>query len=181
LNSAEKDNNIFSFTPGPGNDIRLPAGWASWREIFTPLLQSAARSGKHGEIPVSAAIFDVKSGEILGKGLNSSIQARDPAGHAEINALRRAAAARDNHRLPGTVLAVTLEPCIMCLGAMVQARIDGLVFAAFDPKAGAIVSCLDYPGMDWLNSRFWVLGGILQKQSAALLQSFFRRRRNAER
>jgi len=181
LTRTEEDKKIFSFNPGPGNDIRLPAGRDSWREIFTPLLQSAARSAKQGEIPVSAAVFDLKSGEMLGEGQNSSIRAKDPAGHAEINALRRAAEVRGNHRLPGTVLAVTLEPCIMCLGAMVQARIDGLVFAAFDAKAGAIVSCLDYPGMDWLNSRFWVLGGILQKQSAALLQSFFRRRRNAER
>lgn len=145
------------------------------------LLQSAGRTGKSGEVPISAAVLDLKGGKILGQGANSTITRNDPAGHAEINALRRAAAARGNHRLPGTVLAVTLEPCLMCLGAMVQARIDGLVFAAFDPKAGAIISCLDYPGMDWLNSRFWVHGGVLSQPSAALLQSFFRRRRNAER
>jgi len=145
------------------------------------VLDSAARAGKKGEIPVAAAVFELSTGEILAWGQNSGISDNDPTAHAEINAIRQAARTKANYRLPGTVLVVTLEPCIMCLGAIVQARISGLVFGAFDPKAGAIISRLDYMRMDWLNSHCWVLGCILQNQNAALLQSFFRRRRNAER
>ncbi|MFO7817858.1 MAG: nucleoside deaminase [Thermodesulfobacteriota bacterium] len=183
--SASKDKqpkkDKLCLRPRANQSLLPPAGWHSWREAMSVVMDLAARAGKKGEVPVAAAVLELSTGKILGWGQNSGISDSDPTAHAEINAIRQAARTKANYRLPGTVLVVTLEPCIMCLGAMVQARISGLVFGAFDPKAGAIISCLDYMRMDWLNNRFWVLGGILQNQSAALLQGFFRRRRNAER
>ncbi len=168
---------VFYYQPDNRNAIRLPRGWNSWREIMRLLLHSAGKCGNEGEIPVAAALLDLENGDILGKGKNSSISENDPTAHAEIKALRQAGKIRNNYRFPGSVLVVTLEPCLMCLGAMVQARIDGLIFGAFDSRTGAVTSCLDYKGLNWLNNRFWVLGGVMNQQSASLLQGFFRRRR----
>ncbi|MDH3266277.1 MAG: tRNA adenosine(34) deaminase TadA [Gammaproteobacteria bacterium] len=128
-----------------------------------------------GEIPVGAVVMI--DGEIVAEGHNRSIIDCDPSGHAEIVALRRAAQARKNYRLGGAMLYVTLEPCAMCVGAMVQARIARLVFGAYDPKAGALGSALDLSDSKAFNHRFEVQGGVLADECGELLQAFFAIRR----
>jgi len=136
----------------------------------------ARAAGRRGEIPVGAVVL--RDGEILGAAGNRSVTAHDPTGHAEIAALRRAARRAGNYRLPGSILVVTLEPCLMCLGAMVHARIGALVFGARDPKIGAVAS-LATPALAGLNHRFSVHGGVRDAECAALLRDFFRARRHA--
>jgi tRNA(adenine34) deaminase len=123
------------------------------------------------------AVLVGPKGAVLSRAHNAPISRSDPTAHAEILALRRGARALGNYRLEGAVLAVTLEPCLMCLGALVQARVAGLVYGAADPKAGAVASCLPGPGLPFLNHRFWAVGGVRAADCAALLQAFFRRRR----
>ncbi len=142
-------------------------------------LDEAFDALKNQEVPIGAVLIDTHTGQIIGRGKNSSISLIDPTAHAEIVALRMACRARQNYRLPRTILAVTLEPCLMCVGALVQARIDGLVFGAKDPKAGAICSCLNYKQMNWINHRFWVLGGVLEKECKSVLKGFFYKKRKA--
>jgi tRNA(adenine34) deaminase len=137
-------------------------------------LRLARAAGRRGEIPVGAVVL--RAGVVLGAAGNRSIAAHDPCGHAEIGALRRAARRAGNYRLPGALLVVTLEPCLMCLGAMVHARIGGLVYGARDPKIGA-VSSLAAPALAGLNHRFPVHGGLREEECAALLRGFFRTRR----
>lgn len=139
-------------------------------------LEQADLAGKHGEVPVGAVVLD-SGGRVLAAARNQTLQLTDPAGHAEIVALRQAAARLGNHRLSGAVLAVTLEPCLMCLGAMVQARIAGLVFGARDPKAGAVLSRLNVNDLHWLNHRFWVVEGVLAEECGTVLRDFFQARR----
>ena len=130
-----------------------------------------------GEVPVGAVV--VREGQLLGEGWNRPIADSDPTAHAEIVALRTAARAVGNYRLPGATLYVTLEPCLMCTGAMVHARVERLVFGASDPKrgaAGGLFDAFDIPG---LNHRVAVEGGVLAAECAELLQAFFRRRREA--
>lgn len=131
-----------------------------------------------GEVPVGAVV--VLAGEIIGEAGNAPISARDPTAHAEILALRRAAGHIGNYRLAGATLYVTVEPCTMCAGALVHARVARLVFGAAEPRAGAVASTaavLENPG---LNHRVAVTGGVLAGESAALLRSFFAARRSAE-
>jgi len=117
------------------------------------------------------------AGQTLATAYNQTVTRADPAGHAEILALRKAAAKVGNHRLTGAVLVVTLEPCLMCLGALMQARVAGLVFGARDPKAGAVLSRLNVNDLHWLNHRFWTVEGVLSEQCAAALHEFFQARR----
>jgi tRNA(adenine34) deaminase len=128
-----------------------------------------------GEVPVGAVI--VKDGEIVAEGSNRPIRSHDPTAHAEIVAMRAAAMVFENYRIPGTTLYVTLEPCPMCTGAMVHARVERLVYAASDPRTGAAGSVFDLACNDALNHRMEVLGGVLANESAALLQAFFSARR----
>ena len=130
-----------------------------------------------GEVPVGAVV--VRDGEIIGRGHNQPIAACDPSAHAEIVALRAAAAAAGNYRLPGATLYVTLEPCAMCAGAIVLARLDRVVFAASDPRAGAAGSVFNVLDDARLNHRVSVTGGVRAAECATLLQEFFRRRRRA--
>lgn len=139
-------------------------------------LDQAAEAQAAGEVPVGAVV--VLSGEVIAAGHNRSVSDHDPTGHAEIIALRAAAAARQNYRLPGAVLYVTLEPCAMCMGAIAHARVSRLVFGAYDPKAGAAGSVLDLAGEKLLNHRFEVNGGVLADESAAILKRFFESRRS---
>ena len=134
-------------------------------------LTEAERAAEHDEIPVGAVI--VAGGEIITRGHNRSITDHDPTGHAEIVALRAAGSAAGNHRLTDVTLFVTLEPCVMCVGALIQARIRRLVFGAYDEKAGAVGSVLDLAGERGLNHRFEVNGGLLQNECADLLSAFF--------
>jgi tRNA(adenine34) deaminase len=142
------------------------------------VLQEAKAAQGAGEVPIGALVLDQEQ-QVLARGQNRTITDNDPTAHAEIVALRRACQATGNYRLPGCVLLVSLEPCLMCLGAMIQARIAGLVFAARDPRAGCIVSRLKGAQLPWSNHRFWVQEGCLAEQSQGLLQGFFRRRRLA--
>jgi tRNA(adenine34) deaminase len=142
-----------------------------WIDRALRLARAAARAG---EVPIGAVV--VRDGRILGAGRNRTIAAADPSAHAEIVALRRAGRAAGNHRLGGATLYVTLEPCLMCLGAMVHARIDRLVYGAPDPKVGA-VRRLRRAGRAGLNHRFAITAGARQAECAALLRAFFRRRR----
>ena len=128
-----------------------------------------------GEVPVGALV--VHEGRVLGEGWNRPICDHDPTAHAEIVALRAAAQAARNYRLAGSTLYVTLEPCIMCTGAMVHARVERLVFGAFDVKRGAAGSQFNAFASPGLNHLVKVTGGVLENECAELLQAFFRRRR----
>ena len=139
-------------------------------------IEEARKAYTHGEVPVGAVLVDAH-GKIIGRGGNAPIGQCDPTAHAEIVVLREAARAVRNYRLPGATLYVTLEPCVMCLGAMVQARIRGLVFGAPDPKAGALGGAADLTKLLVFNHYIQVIGGVLADQSATLLTAFFRERR----
>ena len=128
-----------------------------------------------GEVPVGAVL--IYQDKVLGEGYNQSIQLHDPSAHAEIVALRKGGQALSNYRLLNTVLYVTLEPCLMCIASMVQARISRLVFGAFDPKAGVVTSCLDGLSLPFLNHRVIWEGGVLKQECVQLLQEFFKQRR----
>jgi tRNA(adenine34) deaminase len=138
-------------------------------------LRLARAAGKGGEVPVGAVV--VADGRIIGRGGNRPIGSCDPTAHAEMTALRRAARRARNYRLNGATLYVTLEPCLMCLGAMVHARIARLVYGARDAKTGA-TAWLGRGRAGRLNHRFTVLGGLRADEGAALLRKFFRARRS---
>ena len=135
----------------------------------------ARKANAAGEVPIGAVI--VCRGEMIARGQNSVIRTSDPTAHAEIVALRQAARTFGNYRLNGCSLFVTLEPCAMCAGAMVHARLDRLVYAAADPKAGAAGSVLSVINHPQLNHQMLVEQGVLADQSVELLRSFFRDRR----
>jgi len=137
-------------------------------------LEEAALGQAKGEVPVGAVV--VLDGSVVGRGHNQPIGACDPTAHAEIVALREAARAASNYRLVGGMLYATVEPCLMCVGAVVHARIGTVVFGALDPKAGAVRSLLD-PNALPLNHRFAVVEGVLAEACRALVQEFFRTRR----
>jgi tRNA(Arg) A34 adenosine deaminase TadA len=142
-------------------------------------LEAAQAAAARGEAPVGAVVVDPASGEVIAVGANGPIGAHDPTAHAEIVALRAAAAKRGNYRLTGLTLVVTLEPCAMCAGAISHARIGRLVFGAQDPKGGAVVHgprFFEQPTCHW---RPTVEGGVLADESSALLKGFFRARRGA--
>ena len=153
-----------------------PPSWGSWEEIMREALAEAATAAKQGEIPVGAVVV-TRDGVLVGRGRNAPIIANDPTAHAEIAAIRQAAATIGNYRLNGCVLAVTLEPCLMCVGAIVHARLEGVVFGAADPKAGAVLSRLDGFDLPMHNHRPWQAGGILEETCAAMLRDFFAERR----
>ena len=140
-------------------------------------LQEAQKAKDQGEVPVGAVIVD-GAGIVLAQAGNRSIVDHDPAGHAEMVALRAAGRIFENYRLLDTTLYVTIEPCVMCAGAMVHARIGRLVFGALDPKAGAIVSQYRISGDGKLNHKLDVEGGVLANECAELLTSFFKRKRD---
>lgn len=140
-------------------------------------LQAAQAAADVGETPVGAVVFDPDTGEVIAVGANAPIGSHDPTAHAEIVALRAAAAKRGNYRLTGLSLAVTLEPCPMCAGAISHARIGRVVFGAEDAKGGGVLHgarVFDQPTCHW---RPEVLGGVLAQESADLLRGFFRARR----
>ncbi len=137
----------------------------------------AAREGlAAGEVPVGAVLVG-QGGDVLARAYNRPIGLHDPTAHAEVLALRQAAARLGNYRLPGTTLYVTIEPCIMCLGALIQARVARLVFGAADPKGGACVSLYHLPEDSRLNHRLEVTGGVREGECRELLQEFFKARR----
>jgi len=139
-------------------------------------LELARIAERNGEVPVGALVLDA-GGDLVGEGWNQPITRHDPTAHAEIVALRAAAQALGNYRLPGTTLYVTLEPCPMCAGAIVHARIERVVFAASDPRTGAASSVFNLLDNDKLNHRVMIEGGLMQADSSRLLQDFFSARR----
>ena len=150
--------------------------WSEQDEKFMRAARAEAKvAASVGEVPVGAVV--VKNGEVIGAGLNRSIQDADPTAHAEVVAIRAAAKSENNYRLPDTTIYVTLEPCAMCVGAMLQARISRVVFGAYDEKAGAAGSVVDLCNHRQLNHCIEVNGGLLEDQCAGLLKKFFAGRR----
>jgi tRNA(adenine34) deaminase len=157
-----------------------------WPMLFSPEMESdiefmrealaeAGTAAAAGEVPVGALL--VHNGKILARSGNRTIRDNDPSAHAEMLALREAARALGNYRLPGTTLYVTIEPCSMCAGAIVQARVPRLVYGADDPKGGAVRSCFEILSNTRLNHQVEITAGILASEAAAILQSFFAARR----
>ena len=146
---------------------------AAWMETA---LEQAALAAAAGEVPVGALV--IKDGEIIGRGHNRNLLDNDPTAHAEIVALRQAAARVGNHRLPGCVMVATIEPCSMCAGALVHARIARLVYGASDPKAGANGSVLQVINHPSLNHQMEVTAGVLSGKCSEILRDFFRQRRS---
>jgi tRNA(adenine34) deaminase len=144
-------------------------------DFMEAALAEARQAGEAGEVPIGVVVVD--EGAILARGQNRVLRDMDPTAHAEIVALREAAALLGNYRLNGCTLYVTLEPCAMCAGAMIHARVDRLVFAAADPKAGACGSVLAVINHPQLNHQMVVEQGVAAEESAELLRSFFRERR----
>ena len=153
------------------------AGWPEMDlDFMRAALADARLAAEVGEVPVGAVVD--AGGEIVSRGHNRSESDNDPSAHAEIVALREAARNRGNYRLTDATLYVTLEPCAMCMGALVQARIGRLVFGAYDPKAGAAGSAIDLSDSPSFNHRFEINGGVLAEECGAVLKAFFESKRN---
>ncbi len=161
------------------DNISLPASvsvpQAEDAEFMGTALELARQAEQAGEVPVGAIV--VKDGAIIGRGFNAPISRSDPSAHAEMMALREAAQYLNNYRLPGCKLYVTLEPCVMCMGAILHARIARVVFGANDPKTGAAGSILNLPAETRLNHHTQVQGGVLAEECGKMLSDFFAKRR----
>ena len=144
-------------------------------QLMEAALVEANRAREAGEVPIGAVVE--LGGEIVGRGYNQPITAADPTAHAEIAAIRDAARALGNYRLTGATLCVTIEPCLMCVGALVHARIGTLVYGAAEPRTGAVVSTARAGELPGHNHRFEVISGVLEDQCRALMQAFFKDRR----
>lgn len=140
-------------------------------------LALAAEGAQLGEVPVGAVL--VQGGEIIGRGFNCPISTADPSAHAEMVAIRAAAQAVGNYRLPGSTLYVTLEPCSMCAGLIVHARVNRVVYGAVEPKAGVAMSRGEFFSQGFLNHRVLIEGGVLAEECGAVLSAFFKARRGA--
>jgi tRNA(adenine34) deaminase len=148
---------------------------STWMQLA---LEQAKLAAAAGEVPVGAVV--VKDGEIVGQGQNRNLRDHDATAHAEIVALRQAGAKLGNHRLPGCVIYATIEPCAMCAGAMVHARLARLVYGAPDPKAGAAGSVLEVLNHPRLNHQVQVTAGVLQEPCSEILKDFFQSRRRTD-
>ena len=156
-----------------GNSADMQSGEdASWMELA---LEQARLATAAGDVPVGALV--IKDGEIIGRGHNRNLLDNDPTAHAEIVALRQAAARLGNHRLVGCIMVATIEPCSMCAGALIHARIARLVYGASDPKAGAAGSTVQVINHPRLNHHMEVTAGVLAGRCSEILQDFFRRKR----
>jgi len=138
-------------------------------------LAEAAHGRSLDEVPIGAVV--VADGKVVGAGYNRPVSATDPTAHAEINALRAAASALNNYRLTGVTVYVTVEPCLMCVGAMIHARVGLVVYGASEPRSGALVSATRAHETPGLNHQLQVLGGVLEEECRALIQEFFREKR----
>jgi tRNA(adenine34) deaminase len=145
------------------------------RQFMEQALEQAQLAAITGEVPVGAVI--VRNGVVLSKAFNKPITNHDPSAHAEMLALRQAALSEENYRLPGTTLYVTLEPCTMCAGAMLHARVDRIVYGAADPKTGAAGSVLDVFSSKQINHQTVIEGGMMGEECGQLLRDFFKERR----
>lgn len=138
-------------------------------------LELAAKGAELGEVPVGAVV--VLDGEIIGEGFNQPITSSDPSAHAEVVALRAAAAHQKNYRLPQSTLYVTIEPCTMCFGTLIHARVARLVYGAAEPRAGVVASQLQLPSQPFFNHKIQVEGGVMAEQAGDLVKAFFQKRR----
>ncbi len=163
----------------PGQSSLLPTAQQTEidRKWMRESLEQARIAGMLGEVPVGAVLTGADS--LIAAAGNSPIRLNDPTAHAEILVLRAAATAKGNYRLPGTTLYVTLEPCLMCMGAILHARVSRLVFGALDPKTGAVESCYMIGSDGVLNHRLEITSGVLGSDCSALLKDFFQTRRAA--
>jgi tRNA(adenine34) deaminase len=144
-------------------------------ELMAVALEEARRAAEAGEVPIGAVV--AIDGEIVGRGFNQPISSHDPTAHAEIVAIRDAAKTAGNYRLTGATLCVTIEPCLMCVGALVHARIGTLVYGAAEPKSGALESTVRAGELPGHNHRFEAVGGVREAECRELMQAFFRARR----
>jgi tRNA(adenine34) deaminase len=144
-------------------------------EVMHAALEEARAAEAAGEVPIGAVVL--RDGAIVARGQNRVLRDNDPTAHAEVVALRRAAAAIGNYRLSGCTMVATLEPCAMCAGALIHARVERLVYGAADPKAGAAGSVLSVINHPLLNHQMTVLSGVMAEESTSLLRAFFQRRR----
>jgi tRNA(adenine34) deaminase len=143
--------------------------------LMAAAIEQAKLARQAGEVPIGAVV--ALGDTIVGRGFNRPIGSGDPTAHAELVAIREAAGRIGNYRLTGATLCVTVEPCLMCVGAMVHARIGTLVYGAIEPKSGAIVSTVCGPELPGLNHRFEILSGVREEECRAVLQAFFKERR----
>ncbi len=146
----------------------------TWDSLMHRALELARQGARRGEVPVGALVV-LTSGDIIAEAHNLCIAQHDPTAHAEVLALRMACEKVHNYRLKDAVLVVTLEPCLMCAGALVHARVDGLVYGAADKRAGAISSCCEGLEYGFLNHKVWHMGGIRSEDCAQLLRAFFQK------
>ena len=147
----------------------------TFEHLMAAALDQARRAAHASEVPIGAVV--AIGGEIISRGFNQPITARDPTAHAEIIAIREAAAITGNYRLTGATLCVTIEPCLMCVGALVHARIGMLVYGAAEPRTGAITSTVKGSELPGHNHRFEVVAGVMEEECRALMQAFFKERR----
>ena len=145
-------------------------------ELMTAALQQAALARDKGEVPIGAVV--ALNGAIVARGYNQPISAGDPTAHAEIVAIREAARATANYRLTGSILVVTIEPCLMCVGALVHARVGTLVYGAGEPRTGAVHSTVRGGELPGHNHRFEIVSGVREEECRGLIQEFFRDRRS---
>jgi tRNA(adenine34) deaminase len=156
--------------------VTSPPPYDAW---MAAALEEAARARDAGEVPIGAVV--VLDGAIVGRGFNQPITSGDPTAHAEIVAIRQAARDLGNYRLTGAFLCVTIEPCLMCVGALVHARIGTLVYGASEPRTGAVVSTVRGGELPGHNHRFEVVSGVREAECRELMQRFFKERRGAAR
>jgi tRNA(adenine34) deaminase len=149
----------------------------SFDDLMRSAIDEAIRARDAGEVPIGAVV--ALDGRIVGRGFNQPISSGDPTAHAEIVAIRHAAQALNNYRLTGAVLCVTIEPCLMCVGALVHARIGTLVFGAAEPRTGAVLSTVRGVELPGHNHRVEVVSGIRESECRDLMQSFFKERRSS--
>ena len=152
------------------NSVNMP-----FEVLMAAALEEAARARDAGEVPIGAIV--ALDGEVIGRGFNQPISAGDPTAHAEIVAIRDAARRAGNYRLTGATLCVTIEPCLMCVGALVHARIGTLVYGAAEPRTGAVASTVRGGELPGHNHRFEVIAGVCEAECRELMQAFFRDRR----
>ena len=152
--------------------MSVPSAFDAW---MAAALDEAARARDAGEVPIGAVV--VFDGAIVGRGFNQPISSGDPTAHAEIVAIRAAARALGNYRLTGATVCVTIEPCLMCVGAFVHARVATVVFGATEPRTGALVSTVRAAELPGHNHRVEIVGGVREEECRALMQAFFRARR----
>jgi len=149
------------------------------QDFMREALALAAQGAALGEVPVGAVL--VQDGVIIGRGFNCPISGNDPSAHAEMVAIRAAAQALSNYRLPGSTLYVTLEPCSMCAGLIVHSRIARVIYGTTEPKAGVAVSRGQFFSQDFLNHRVLIEGGVLAQECSEMLSAFFKARRSGDR